>query len=136
MGQHITTTALIVGSMVCTVLANLSLKQGDSSAWLPNIVNLHVMGGAAFFAFAFLFYALVLRRLPLSLAQAIFSVQFVLVILAAHLVLHESIGGVRWLGIGLMAAGLLVVGMSPGPTAVATPTVTTTAPTGDERNAP
>jgi drug/metabolite transporter (DMT)-like permease len=118
MGQHLATAALILGSMTCTVLANLSLKigaqrSGALAGWPTNAINMYVVIGAAWFALAFLFYALVLRRLPLSVAQAIFSVQFVLVILAAHLVLHEGIGGVRWLGIALMAAGLLVVSLSP-----------------------
>jgi len=74
---------------------------------------MHVVLGAALFELAFLFYALVLRRLPLSVAGTIFSVQFVLVILAANLVLHEGIGGVRWAGIALIAVGLLVVSLSP-----------------------
>lgn len=118
MGQHFVTAGLILGSMTCTVLANLSLKlgaqrQADLASWPSNMINMQVVIGAAWFALAFLFYALVLRRLPLSLAQAIFSVQFVLVILAANWVLHESVGGMRWLGIALMAVGLLVVSLSP-----------------------
>ena len=118
MGQHLATAAFILASMTFTVLANLALKvgaerRGDFVSWPLNLVNVHVALGAASFALAFLFYALVLRRLPLSLAQAIFSVQFVLVILAANLLLHESIGGARWVGIALMAAGLLVVSLSP-----------------------
>ena len=115
MGQHLVTAALILASMTCTVLANLALKVGAErrAEWPFNLLNLHVGAGAAAFALAFLFYALLLRRLPLSLAQAVFSVQFVLVILAANLVLHESIGGVRWMGITLMAVGLLVVSFSP-----------------------
>jgi undecaprenyl phosphate-alpha-L-ara4N flippase subunit ArnE len=88
-------------------------RQGDLVGWSSSMINTHVVIGAAAFALAFLFYALILRRLPLSLAQAIFSVQFVLVILAANWVLHESVGGIRWLGIALMAVGLLVVSLAP-----------------------
>jgi drug/metabolite transporter (DMT)-like permease len=118
MGQHLVTAALILASMTFTVFANLSLKVGaqrqdDVVSGPFSILNTHVAIGAASFALAFLFYALVQRRLPLSFAQALFSVQFVLVILAANLVLHESIGGVRWMGIALMAVGLLVVSLSP-----------------------
>ena len=126
MGQQFVTAALILGSMTSTVLGNLSLKIGAqrpgtfSGGWPVSLINSHVAMGAAWFALAFLLYALVLRRLPLSLAQAIFSVQFVLVILAASLVLHENIGGVRWMGIVLMALGLLVVSLSPDAKPVAT----------------
>lgn len=118
MGQHFVTAALTLCSMTLTVLANLSLKvgvqrQGDLVSRPFTLINTHVALGAASFALAFLFYALVLRRLPLSLAQAIFSVQFVFGVLAANLVLHESIGTARWMGIALVAAGLLVVTLSP-----------------------
>jgi len=118
MGQHLVTAALILASMTFTVLANLSLKvgaerQADLVGRPFSLINMHVALGAASFALAFFFYALVLRRLPLSLAQAIFSVQFVLVIFAANLVLHESIGTARWMGIALVALGLLVVTLSP-----------------------
>jgi drug/metabolite transporter (DMT)-like permease len=112
--------------MTCTVIANLSLKIGaqrrdDVAGWPAAMINTHVLIGAASFALAFLFYALVLRRLPLTLAQAIFSVQFVLVILAANWLLHESVGGMRWLGITVMAVGLLVVSLSPNAEPVAAP---------------
>lgn len=117
MAQHLVTAALILASMACTVLANLALKVGAErrAEWPFTFLNTHVAVGAGAFALAFVFYALLLRRLPLSLAQAVFSVQFLLVILAANLVLHESIGGVRWMGIALMAVGLLVVSLSPDP---------------------
>src|SRR5436190_24387178 len=117
MAQHLVTAALILASMACTVLANLALKVGAErrAEWPFTLLNMHVAVGAGAFALAFVFYALLLRRLPLSLAQAVFSVQFLLVILAANLVLHESIGGVRWMGIALMAVGLLVVSLSPDP---------------------
>jgi drug/metabolite transporter (DMT)-like permease len=109
--------------MTCTVLANLSLKIGTQrpgtfASWPFNVVNTHVALGAAFFALAFVCYALVLRRLPLSVAGTIFSVQFLLVILAANLVLHEGVGGVRWAGIVLVAIGLLVFSLAPGSGAV------------------
>jgi undecaprenyl phosphate-alpha-L-ara4N flippase subunit ArnE len=63
---------------------------------------------------AFLFYAMLLKRLPLSLAQAIMSMQFVLVIIAANFLLGEQIDAARWVGIALMAVGLAVIGFSPG----------------------
>ena len=118
MAQNLLTVLLILASMSFTVLGNLALKTGAernglNAVWPLSVLNSQVVIAAGAFALAFLFYAMLLKRLPLSLAQAIMSVQFVLVILAANLLLHESVGMVRWLGIGLMAIGLLVVGISP-----------------------
>jgi drug/metabolite transporter (DMT)-like permease len=118
MGQHLITAFLILTSASCTVAGNLLLKigadrRGIGSVWPLTVVNGHVILAASAFVCAFLFYAMLLKRLPLSFAQAIMSVQFVLVILAANVLLDESVGRVRWLGIALMAVGLAVVGVSP-----------------------
>lgn len=118
MGRSLITALLISASASFTVLANLVLKvgaqgQGVGSVWPLTVVNVRVVAAAAAFGMAFLFYAMLLRRLPLSLAQAIMSMQFVLVILAANLLLGEQISPVRWAGIALMAVGLAIVGFSP-----------------------
>jgi drug/metabolite transporter (DMT)-like permease len=118
MTGHLYTIFLILASAGFTVVANLTLKlaaQGDGIGryWPLSVVNGRVVVAAAAFAMAFLFYAMLLKRLPLSLAQAILSIQFVLVILAANLLLHEPIGALRWAGIALMALGLVVIGLSP-----------------------
>ncbi len=118
MGQHIYTIFLALGSVGFTVAANLTLKvasqsHGFGTVWPLSIVNTRVVFAAGAFAMAFVFYTMLLRRLPLSLAQAIISVQFVLVILAANVLLDEPVGAIRWIGISLMALGLLVIGVSP-----------------------
>ena len=119
MGQHLITASLILISASCTVAGNLILKvgtgrKGIGSVWPFTIVNGQVVLAAGAFVFALLFYAMLLKRLPLSLAQAIMSMQFVLVILAANLLLGESIGWMRWLGITVIAVGLIIVGVSAG----------------------
>jgi drug/metabolite transporter (DMT)-like permease len=118
MAQHLYTVLLILASAGFTVVANLTLKlasqrDGIADVWPLNVINGRVLVAAAAFAMAFLFYTMLLKRLPLSLAQAILSIQFVLVILAANALLDEPIGSVRWAGIALMAIGLVVVGLSP-----------------------
>ena len=117
MGRHLITASLILVSASCTVIGNLALKvgadrRGMGSLWPLTLVNRYVVFAAGAFVLAFLFYAMLLKRLPLNLAQAIMSLQFVVVILAAGLMLNERIGRLRWLGIALMAIGLLIVGVS------------------------
>ena len=119
MGQHLYTILLIAASVGFTVTANLTLKIASRGAgigdWWPlSIINSRVVMAAAAFAMAFVFYTMLLKRLPLSLAQSVISAQFVIVILAANVLLGETVGTVRWLGIALVAAGLVVIGFSPG----------------------
>ena len=118
MARHLYTLFMVLASAGFTVAANITLKlaaqsRGIGGSWPLSIFNWRTCAAAAFFAMAFLFYALLLKRLPLSLAQAILSMQYVLVILAANVFLREPIGGVRWIGIAIVALGLIIIGASP-----------------------
>ena len=117
-GNILVTGSIIVASMVCTVIGNLLLKIGSgesgvSTIWPLNMLNRYTFLGAMAFGMAMILYLMVLKRTALNLAQSIFALQFVLVIFAAHLILGESIGFYRWIGIALIAAGLLLIAISP-----------------------
>jgi drug/metabolite transporter (DMT)-like permease len=98
-----------------TVIANLLLKMGavaeDSSKWF-GFINGWIIGGLAAFGTSALFYILVLKWLPLHVAQSFAAMQFIAVILASSLVLHEPITPLRWVGIAIIFVGILVVGQS------------------------
>jgi len=118
MNTNLVTGLYIVASMSCTVVGNLLLKTGVqqpgvSSVWPLSLLNMRTALCAVTFCFAMIFYMMVLRRTALNLAQSIFALQFVLVIVAANFILHEPIGMQRWFGIGLIAAGLFVISLTP-----------------------
>jgi len=118
MNTNLVTGLYIVASMSCTVVGNLLLKTGVqqpgvSTVWPLSLLNMRTALGAVTFCFAMIFYMMVLRRTALNLAQSIFALQFVLVIVAANFILHEPIGMQRWFGIGLIAAGLFVISLTP-----------------------
>jgi undecaprenyl phosphate-alpha-L-ara4N flippase subunit ArnE len=108
----------VLAAMSCTVVGNLLLKtgvgnRGVSSVWPFSLLNLQTSLGALSFCFAMIFYMMVLQRTALNLAQSIFALQFVLVIIAANVILGEPIGPQRWIGIGLIAVGLFVISLTP-----------------------
>ena len=112
-------TALLVAAMITfTVIANLLLKTGAVSgreaggAWWEQILNWRVIAAFASFAVAVFFYALVLRDVPLNVAQSFTAAQFVAIVLASAFVLGEPITGVRWAGMALIACGIAIVGWS------------------------
>ena len=102
--------------MVATVAANVLLKLGAAKVtpaggpwgWLQP----EIAASAACFAMAFALYIWVLRHLPLNVAQSLFALQFVGVILAAALILAEPITPLRWVGVGVIALGVLIVAWS------------------------
>ena len=100
----------------CTVGANLMLKIGAmdpiGARFLLGAFGWKSLLGLSLFGFAGIIYAIVLRAVPLNLAQVFTAVQFVGVILAARLVLNEPISLSRWLGIILICFGVILVGLT------------------------
>jgi drug/metabolite transporter (DMT)-like permease len=114
------TLLLIAGMVACTVIANLLLKTGAVSGraaggpWWSQVLNGHVLGGYAVFAVSAMFYTLVLRTVPLNVAQSFTAAQFIAVVLSSAIVLSEPIGTTRWIGIAMIAAGIILVGWTHG----------------------
>ena len=111
---------LVFITIVCTVCGNLLLKigagyPGFGQSWPLSVLNIRVLAGATSFGLGFLFYAMLLQRMPLNIAQSFFSVQFVFVILASALILGENVGWLRWSGIAMVACGLFIIGWSIPP---------------------
>ena len=105
-----------LGIIGCTVGANLLLKAGAmapaSSRVLFGVLGWTSVAGLALFGVGGLAYAVLLRFVPLNVAQVFTATQFIGVILAAWLVLGEPISGARWLGIGCTLAGVAIVGVT------------------------
>ncbi len=102
-----------------TIVANVLLKLGsagdDSSRFLFRVLGWTSIAGLCFYAIAGLIYAWVLKYVPLHMAQVIVAAQFVGVILAARLILSESINAAQWGGVALIAAGIAITGWSSDP---------------------
>jgi drug/metabolite transporter (DMT)-like permease len=99
-----------------TAAGNILMKLGASVplAQRPilGLVAWQSCAGIAIFAAAVTVYAVLLQWLPLSVAQSFAALQFVAVILASSWILGESISLPRWIGIALIAVGIVTVGVS------------------------
>lgn len=58
------------------------------------------------------FWLLVLSRIPLNLAYPFAGLTYLLIALFGKFVLKEQVPGIRWLGVAMIIAGILVVGKS------------------------
>ena len=99
-----------------TVAANLMLKLG---AGVPvaervffGVFGWKSVAGLALFGGGGIIYAVLLRRVPLNLAQVFAAAQFIGVVTAASLVLGEPISPARWLGIACISFGIVLVGLT------------------------
>jgi drug/metabolite transporter (DMT)-like permease len=112
------TILAVAGMITFTVIANLLLKTGavlgreGGGAWWEQVLNWRIAAGLTSFAMAAVCYTIVLRTVPLNVAQSFTAAQFIAVILASALVLSEPISAARWAGIALIACGIAIVGWS------------------------
>ncbi|HEV3176505.1 MAG TPA: EamA family transporter [Stellaceae bacterium] len=99
--------AILIG-----VAGQLLLKAGaDRSAdgILAQFLNPFTIGGLAAYGLGAIFYIVAIKRIPVSIAFPSVALSYVLVAIAAHLLWQEALGWQQFAGIGLIAAGILVL---------------------------
>ena len=104
------------GVISLTVAANLMLKLGAAAPQAERVF-FGVLGwksaaGLALFGCGGILYPVLLRSIPLNLAQVFAAAQFIGVVLAACLVLGEPISPARWVGIAFVSFGILLVSLT------------------------
>ena len=115
---------LVVISVLLGVLGQLLLKMGltqvgslDFEGGLEGLVrvgirvfsNLKVIGGFAAYGISSLFWIAVLSKINLSLAYPMLALNYVLVPLAAWFFLGDQIPALRWLGMGVIIVGVVII---------------------------
>jgi multidrug transporter EmrE-like cation transporter len=114
---------LIIASVTMGVCGQLCLKAGmdqigtlaASGAVAILQTALRVLAtplvflGLTFYALGAIFWLLVLSKLDLSLAYPMLALTYILIPLAARFVLGEQVPSLRWLGIGIIFIGVMVV---------------------------
>ena len=76
---------------------------------LAALASLWTWAGIVSYILSFISWIHVLRLLPLSVAFALINVVHVLVPIGAWLLLHEHVSAMRWMGISLVLAGILLI---------------------------
>ncbi len=84
-------------------------------AVLPRILlNPLIWLGFLGFGLGAVFWLVVLSRVPLSLAYPILALSYFVVVVEARLILRERVTWKRLLGVGVIVAGVVIVGLSEG----------------------
>lgn len=65
-----------------------------------------------FYGAGFIIWAAALSRLPLSFAYPLLAVGYLINPVAAMILFNESISPLRWMGIGVIILGIILVGRS------------------------
>lgn len=115
--------ALLAIWSVCEVVGQVLFKRGVDSLGTDEVhfglVSLTralrspaIWGGLVAHVVEFFVWLEILGRLPLSIAFPLESISFVTVLLATRVFLRETVTVRRWGGVGLICAGIAVLGAS------------------------
>ena len=105
----------LAAAILIGVLGQLLLKTGADGAGdgvLAQFLNPFTIGGLAAYGVGAICYILAIKRIPVSIAFPSVALSYVLVAIAAHLLWQEALGWQQFAGIGLIAAGILVLHVS------------------------
>ncbi len=87
------------------------VREGEGLALLRGArASPEIWAGMGVHVVEFLLWIEILGRLPLSIAFPLESVSFVVVLAASRVFLREPVPRRRWLGVGLICAGIAVLG--------------------------
>lgn len=99
---------VIVGSAMGNLLLKIGAGVRAPDSMIFGLVAWQTLAGIGSFGCGVLAYAWALKQFELHVAQIVISLQYVLAILLASLVLGEHISPMQWSGIALIAVGLFV----------------------------
>jgi drug/metabolite transporter (DMT)-like permease len=114
---------LILVAIICGVSGQITLKIGMTAAGridaealsrpvqtaIATLGNPLVLGGLGFYVLGAVAWLTVLSRVPLSYAYPILAASYAITPILAWLVLNESVPSLRWMGIGTICLGVLLV---------------------------
>ncbi|MDE2058129.1 MAG: EamA family transporter [candidate division NC10 bacterium] len=121
MSQRMTGILLVLIAVACEAVGQLCFKRAANhahgSARLSAIRKVFaryewIGAGIGCFGVEWGFWTIALTLLPVSVAQPMASVELVVVTLLSRSFLKEKVSPRRWAGIGLILAGVCLVGFS------------------------
>ncbi|MCB1775990.1 MAG: 4-amino-4-deoxy-L-arabinose transferase [Candidatus Competibacteraceae bacterium] len=117
--------ALILAGVLLNATAQLLLKAGTNTLGVitPTVANAlplassiatnpHFLGGFACYGVSVLVWIVALSRVPVSIAYPMLSIGYVVNALAAGYLFGEALTGGRWLGIGFIIIGVVLLARS------------------------
>jgi len=98
---------VIAGNATGNILLKIGATVPQKNT-LFGLLSWQTIAGIACFAFGILSYAWALKSIELHVAQIILSMQYVVVIGLAVVLLDEHVTPAQWVGIGFIALGLFI----------------------------
>jgi drug/metabolite transporter (DMT)-like permease len=99
-----------VSHVTATSGGELHLSAGSLRSLLSSPI---VWGGLLLFGLSAIVWLFALSRASLSFAYPFAALSYVLILVFSVLVLHETVQPIRWFGVALIVAGIVLVAQTP-----------------------
>lgn len=90
-------------------LARITSFGWNKTFWSSVFINWQFAVSGLCFGTGSLLWMYIVKRFPLSMAYPMISLSYVFGLIAASIVFHEYVGPMKWLGVGLIIAGCMLV---------------------------
>ncbi len=113
-----TAEALVAGSVLFATAGQVIIKLGlgkSQGLWswsphaLPAPLTLGVAGGLVIYGVGTLLWIAAISRSNISYLYPLASLNYILIALCGHFLLHEPLLAGRWIGIGIMSVGIVLL---------------------------
>ncbi|BFH64990.1 MULTISPECIES: EamA family transporter [Paenibacillus] len=96
--------------LVCgQILFKLGLQSSGGLHWIKMLSSVHIWSGLFLYGLATLLWFAVLSRLPLSVAYPLQSLAYVLALIPAVFLFHETINATKVIGVAVIIVGAYLI---------------------------
>ncbi len=92
--------------------AQIQYQEGILNATLQMAFSWKILGGMLMYFIPVLIWIFMLKKIDLSYLQPLFSLMYVATPILSIFVLNEHVPNLRWLGIGVVVIGVLIIAKS------------------------
>jgi multidrug transporter EmrE-like cation transporter len=101
---------VLLAAIAVSMVGQTLLKSGARAPdFLSQLFGWHSMLGLVLYGGAAMLYMVALRRIPLSVALPATAISYIAAALIGHFMFGETLGGLHIAGIGLIAAGVVML---------------------------
>ncbi|MGF7046490.1 drug/metabolite transporter (DMT)-like permease [Paenibacillus sp. DS2015] len=91
------------------ILFKLGLQNSGGLHWLRLVTSIHIWSGLCLYGIATVLWFIVLSKLPLSIAYPLQSFAYVLALIPAFFLFHETINLTKVIGIAVIMFGAYLI---------------------------
>ena len=109
-------TFLCLANVILVVIGQVLFKMGVEGKFFASITDIIkimfspiVLSGLIIYAFTTILWLYILSKVPINRAHPIQALAYPIMLIMAKILFNESIPVIRWIGVGIIVVGIIVI---------------------------